>query len=499
MGKNIKQRTENYISARNQHPAWILLATRRAPLVLSCLKTLFEKSHDAIPLEEAIQSLSGILVDHISQDQYEINQENPSLQASRELREWIKRRLIVERDGRIFATDALEVAITFVESLDNRFMTSTASRLSTVQREIENLETRLNPNPENRVATLRRRIAELERELQEAEAGNIEVLELHQAVEHIREVFNLASSLRADFRRVEDSWREADRALRQSIIGEQYHRGDIVERLLNEQDALLNTPEGKVFDNFQQQLRQSAELAAMTERLRVILQHPTASDALNHLQRYELRWLVKRLVDESQTVLQARARSERDVRGFMKTGLAAEHHRVGHLLNEFLNLALKVDWQRQVVRRTEVPLPVVGIAVAGVPAIERLRFKEVDDEAEQTLDLSNHAADLTQIGDDFWDAFNGLDREALIRQTLQTLEKENRPVGLAELATLLPPFHDLETFTVWIGMAREAGIDIVDSQREFAELCDENGRLWRFNLPWTRLENQVLMDIDRES
>ena len=52
----------------------------------------------------------------------------------------LKRRLIVERDGRVFATDALEVAITFVESLDNRFMTSTASRLSTVQREIENLE-----------------------------------------------------------------------------------------------------------------------------------------------------------------------------------------------------------------------------------------------------------------------------------------------------------------------------------------------------------------------
>lgn len=176
----------------------------------------------------------------------------------------------------------------------------------------------------------------------------------------------------------------------------------------------------------------------MSERLRVILSHPSASNALNRLQRHDLRWLVKRLVDESQTVLQARARSERDVRGFMKTGLAAEHHRVGHLLNEFLNLALKLDWQRQMIRKQEVPLPAVGVAVTGVPAIERLRFKEVDDEAEQTLDLSNHAADLTQIGDDFWDAFNGLDREALIQQTLQLLAKENRPVGLAELAALLP-------------------------------------------------------------
>lgn len=367
MDENSKRRTENYISAKNQHPAWILLATRRAPLVLSCLKTLFEKSHDGIPFEEAIQSLTGILVEHVSQEQYNINRDNPFLQASCELREWIKRRLIIERDGRIFATDALEVAITFVESLDNRFMTSTASRLSIVQREIENLETRLNPNPANRASALRRRITELERELQEAEAGHIEVLETHQAVEHIREVFNLASSLRADFRRVEDSWREADRTLRQSIIGEQYHRGDIVERLLNDQDALLNTPEGRVFDNFQPQLRQSNELTAMSERLRVILSHPSASDALNRLQRHDLRWLVKRLVDESQTVLQARARSERDVRGFMKTGLAAEHHSVGHLLNEFLNQALKLDWLRQIIRKKEVPRPAVGVAVTGIP------------------------------------------------------------------------------------------------------------------------------------
>ena len=150
------------------------------------------------------------------------------------------------------------------------------------------------------------------------------------------------------------------------------------------------------------------------------------------------------------------------------------------------------------IRKQEVPLPAVGVAVTGIPAIERLRFKEVDDEAEQTLDLSNHAADLTQIGDDFWDAFNGLDREVLIQQTLQLLAKENRPVGLAELAALLPPAHDLETFAVWIGMAREAGIEVIDSQREFAELSDGEGRRWRFNLPTTGLESQALMDIDWE-
>jgi hypothetical protein len=42
MDANVRERTQSYIHARYQHPAWQLLASRRAPLVLSCLRTLFE-------------------------------------------------------------------------------------------------------------------------------------------------------------------------------------------------------------------------------------------------------------------------------------------------------------------------------------------------------------------------------------------------------------------------------------------------------------------------
>ncbi|WP_071991274.1 DUF3375 domain-containing protein, partial [Yersinia wautersii] len=451
MEENAQQCTEKYISARSQHPTWILLASRRAPLVLGCLRAMFKTSHDGIPMEDALQALAGILSAHASQELYEIEPDNTHLQAGRELREWIKRRLVVEREGRIFATDALEVAIQFVESLDSRIMTSTASRLSVVQREIENLETSLNPNPESRINKLRSRIKALEEELSLAEAGHIVVLDEAQAVEGIREVYNLATSLRADFRRVEDSWREADRALRQSIISEQYHRGEIIDRLLDDQDSLLNTPEGRVFDSFQQQLRQTIELDNMRHRLRTILRHPVVPKALPWSQQRDLHFLVKRLVQETKVVLQARSRSERDVKGFMKTGLAAEHHRVGQLLNDIFSLALNLDWQRLAIRRQEIPLPPLGMAVTGVPAVERLRFKTLDEDIEPELDLSTTSVGLEQVGDDFWDAFDGLDREALIQGTLRVLAEQNRPISLGELAVLLPPAHDLETFALWLG------------------------------------------------
>ena len=80
-------------------------------------------------------------------------------------------------------------------------MTSTGSRLSTVQREIENLAMMLDPDQQTRERNLKRRIELLERELSEVQKGNIKVLEGDAAVEGIREVYDLSMSLRADFRR----------------------------------------------------------------------------------------------------------------------------------------------------------------------------------------------------------------------------------------------------------------------------------------------------------
>ena len=498
MEENLRQRAERFIALRAHHPAWLLLASRYAPLVLGSLRTLFEPGHDGIDLDDALHSLADTLANYADEELYQVEAGTELQQANRELGEWIKRRLIVERNGRLYATDALESAIRFTESLDNRVMTSTASRLSVVQREIENLETHLNSDPKSRALSLKRRIRELQIELDQAKAGHIPIFDEEKAIEGIREVYALAISLRADFRRVEDSWSNADRLLRQSIISEQCHRGEIVDNLLDGQDALLNTPEGRVFDSFQQQLRAPIELDRMRTRLRNIMHHPAVPLALLRPQQNELLRLVPRLLQESEAVLRARARSERDVKGFLKTGLIAEHHRVGHLLNEFLSLALNINWQRQAVRRLPVPIPAVGMALAKVPAIERLRFKGLADESAPDLDLSRHATALDQIEEEFWQSFDGLDREAFVTETLRILEEQGRPLSLAELGALLPPTHDLECFTLWITMAREAGIAINDKEIEAFDLADAEDYRWRFHLPFTQLESQKLRDIKWE-
>ena len=73
MEKSAQQRTEIYVNARTRHPAWQLLASPRAPLILGCLQSLFEQAHDGIAMEDALQALSDMLAVYANQEMYSID------------------------------------------------------------------------------------------------------------------------------------------------------------------------------------------------------------------------------------------------------------------------------------------------------------------------------------------------------------------------------------------------------------------------------------------
>lgn len=235
---------QKYISLRRNHSAWLLLASPKGPLILASLKNLIESSPTGVDFDEAVERLAAAFADHANDSEFDLGSDHP-LEARRELRQWLKRGLIVERGGKILATDAFQRSLMFLESLEDQTMTSTASRLATVQRAIEILEAQLSRSQKDREKSLQARIELLNQELKAVQAGNFEVLDGSKAEEGIREVYQLAISLPADFRRVEDSYREADRVLRQRIISENQNRGQIVDELLDGHAQLVQTVEGQ--------------------------------------------------------------------------------------------------------------------------------------------------------------------------------------------------------------------------------------------------------------
>lgn len=476
---------QRLIKLRRNHPTWLLLASRNGPLILTSLQSLIDALPNGIDFEAAVEYLSGLFAENANDDNFDLGDDH-AMTARRELRQWLKRGLIVEREGQLLATDALQRAFYFLNSLQDQPMTSTASRLATVQREIENLEAQLSHSQSSREESLKQRIAAMQEELAAVQSGDFEVLSGPQAAEGIREVYQLAISLRADFRRVEDSYREADKALRQRVISEKRHRGEIVDDLLNGHDALIKTGEGQVFEGFYQQLVKSVELEKMKQRLRLILENDNTNTALERTQKADLRTLVPRLVQESQRVIQARARSERDVRSFLKSGLADEEIRVGAVLQELFKVALSVDWQSAGVRRASGPLPPVAVAVSNLPLVERLLFKEVSDDELNNLDLTLSHADPAQMDEEFWRAYRALNRMKLFDATVDQLRASGKSLTIGALATALPPSHDLETLAYWLAMAREAGI-AVDNNNEVIDMFDEREGWTRFYVPTVEL------------
>ena len=494
---NIRDSAQALINARRQHPAWRLLAARSAPLVLGCLESLFTEAEDGVETEVALQTLSELLAEHANDEDFRVGDGNHVAHARREVNEWRQRRLIIEREGRLYATDALETALDFIRRLDQRLMTSTASRLSVVQREIENLDVALNPDPKLRGQHIRQKIAALERELERIQKGDVPIPSREQAVEGIREIYSLATGLRADFRRVEDSYRSADHALRESIIANQSHRGEILDELLNGHEGLLETAEGQVFQGFFEQLQQDSSMRMVRYRLRNIISHPYAEGALNESQRNDLRWLFARLNRESETVLRARERSEQDVKGFLKTGLVDEHHRVGRLLEEIQHVALNIEWEQHALRTSPSCLPPVAVNCYNLPLIERLRSKSLHEDQAQELELTEQHTNLMDVEDDFWLSFDSLDLQALLEDTQKLLRESDGAQSLAQLAEQLPPSHDLETLAFWLGMAREAGLPIhADSETITLEDGEQADIRWCFTVPKVAFTAEAMDGVD---
>jgi hypothetical protein len=225
----------------------------------------------------------------------------------------------------------------------------------------------------------------------------------------------------------------------------------------------------------------------MKQRLRSIMQDESCDKALHRKQKSDLRLLVSRLGQDSERVIQARARSERDVRGFLTSGLADEQIRVGAILQQIFSVAMHVDWTSQKTRRSPGPLPPIGISASSLPLVERLLARDADSDSDQELDFSVADADPDNMGDEFWNAWKALDREALFKQTIAKLKQSGKPMTLGELSQALPPTHDLETLTYWLAMARESGIEVTH-QRETFDLVNEYDEITRFDTPLVNLD-----------
>ena len=106
-----QEKYSGLVSLKKDAPAWKVLASPDAPIIMYCLKSLFENHQGTVTLEGAI--------DHLAKSYKLKNKKtnNNFKKAKAELAKWVYSELIIEENGNLLPTNSLFTAIDFLNSL----------------------------------------------------------------------------------------------------------------------------------------------------------------------------------------------------------------------------------------------------------------------------------------------------------------------------------------------------------------------------------------------
>ena len=105
-------------------------------------------------------------------------------------------------------------------------------------------------DPAVRIAELERRRVEIEAEVARIRKGEIDLMDTTQLKERFYQMGETARALLSDFRQVEQNFRDLDRQVRERIALWEGGKGELLESIFGERDAIADSDQGKSFRAF---------------------------------------------------------------------------------------------------------------------------------------------------------------------------------------------------------------------------------------------------------
>lgn len=429
---------------RRFHPAWRLLLADHAPLIIGFLNQAFITPNERSISESQLQSR---LEDMLFQLRASHGDDSFPRSAGDYLNDWadndkgwLRKFYPLDSDEAHFdLTPATEKAIGWLDSLTQRQFVGTESRLRTVFDLLRQMISGTETDKQARLDDLHERKAAIEREIAQVEAGDIAMMDGTAQRERFQQLSGTARELLSDFREVEQNFRQLDRQAREQITAWEGRKGDLLEHLFGERDAISDTDQGRTFRAFWDFLMSPSRQEELSEGLERVFE----LDAIRALkpdprfQRIHFDWL-----DAGEQTQRTVARLSQQLRRFLDDQAYLENKRIMQLIQTIETRALEV--------RDEPPTePIMAVASsqAGINlTMERPLFAPP---LNPVIDTQVEAGDESGVDPDA--LFNqvlvdrgrlqGNIREALQGQSQVTLadiiRRHPLQVGLAELVTYL--------------------------------------------------------------
>lgn len=268
---------------RVHHPAWRLLRSDHAALVASFLHKVYVAPNvrvmAAADLAEALEDELYALRQQLGDDAFP----KPALDYLNDWaapdRGWLRKFYRPGTDEAQFdLTPATEKAIAWLEQLAERQFVGTESRLLTLFDLLKQMSEGSEADPAKRITELHRKRDEIDAEIALVLSGHVPLLDDTALKDRFQQFMQGARELLTDFREVEHNFRLLDRRVRERIALWEGSKGELLEEIMGERDAIADSDQGKSFRAFWDFLLSSRRQEELTELLDRVLTLPAVAD-----------------------------------------------------------------------------------------------------------------------------------------------------------------------------------------------------------------------------
>lgn len=453
-------------SLRRHNSAWKLLRADNAPLILTFLNKVFVD--DNIRAIAAVD-LVGRLDDELFglRERFGVDAFPKSAKAylddwAAPEKGWLRKYYPKDSDEPHFdATPAVEKALGWVRTLDERAFVGTESRLNTVFELLRQMVYGSETDPDVRLAELERRRNELDAEIARVRAGDVAVLHDTGLRDRYQQFNVTARELLADFREVEANFRELDRDLRERISAWRGSKGELLDDVLGDRDSIADSDQGMTFQAFYDFLLspgRQEELVELLERVQAL----DALEADPRLRHIHHDWL------EAAERTQATVRQlSEQLRRFLDDQVWFENRRVIDLLRGIESTALELREQRDVpvTMKMDAAAPKVVLPMER-PLYAPLEKTRID---SSTVERGDEEIDTAPLFEQIY-----VDPAPLAQAVRRALQSRAQ-IGLAALLKERPLRQGLAELVTYLSLGDEDFRTVFDDdRREQVRWRDEN-------------------------
>ncbi|MEA1889978.1 MAG: DUF3375 domain-containing protein [Pseudomonadota bacterium] len=327
------------------HPAWRLLTAEHAPLIISFIDQVFIQANlRDMSQADLVSRLEDVLYQLREQEKNENIFPRPAKEYlddwAQQEKGWLTKFYPPGSDDPYYdISPSTEKVVSWIESLLEKNFIGTESRLLTVFELLRQIVSGVETNKDKRIEDLMQRRQAIDLQIEEIESGNIPLMDKTAVKDRFMQFSNTARGLLSDFRTVEQNFRQLDRKVREDIATWNGTKGELLEHVFGDRDAIANSDQGKSFRAFWDFLMSSASQQELTE----LLEQVCDIDAIAEFgQNQRLKLIHFEWLEAGEHTQRMVARLSQQLRRYLDDQAWLENKRIMAILDNISQTAISV-------------------------------------------------------------------------------------------------------------------------------------------------------------